>query len=1440
MHDMSHLHTHHRNRRKPGSILLALVLAGIAQSARSQIVADDFNRPDNPNVENGWVETESASPGSTAITSNGLMMYANAAGSDFIAKATPGAYSTVLAGNSCLLTWQFNMRTTRLNPNGFNAGAFGNAVVLAASHADLRQGVGYAVVLGTASSTIDPLRLVRYNGGLDADANLTTIAAYGDFGSEYLSVMVTFEQATNAWKMYVASSSSSFPAMPSGGAAAASGTDAMYTSQSLPYVGCYYNHGATASEKVRFDNLRLPYDCSTRFDFTMSEMTVSESAGTFSVPVQITNPSPLVDSWVDVQLLAGDASRISGFSSATLHFVGPNAAIVELALQAVPDGACTGEAWLELHLANPIGGQGTVALGPQSVLTLVIDDDNRTEATLLSESFETDGAGSRYALSTAHAAPAANAYFMRGTAAELSALGCVSATGMNDQRLIAAENLSAMAPNGEATISFNPIDIRGVSGIVVSLLAGARNGNAYDRVAAERDHLLVETRIDGGAWTIVGAFRASGAATSTNKPLRLDSDLDGQGDGPTLTPALQPFVFPVAVSGEQLEARLRFRTNSSGEELLFDQVMVEGTRCRPTYYSRASGSTSDAVWSNLRDGIGENALWNDYTASFVVQAGHTVTAGAPELLARNLTIESGASFDLDTATLELRGDQLHASGPFMGIEGVLSIRSDERIQIDGPATYELNNVNVAATEGTDVLARWEVHGTLQLEVGDFNALDGNVILRSTEERTGRLGPVPAGVSYLGKMKVERYVPGGVTNWRLLGSPVAGNKVLHWQDDFYTAGYPGSHYPGFLSNGNPWPSIRYDREELTGPNQNDGLVGVTSSDMPLEMGQGFTAWSGDNFTTTAPFVVDLRGEPNIATTPIVLPLTYTDHDLGSDGWNLVSNPLPSAIDFGMIVRSEDVVNQYWIFNPANGNMASWNGEEGINGANGIIQSSQGFWVRTKGPDVTMTVAEDAKVDDNSGGLFGGSKSLRQPSYVRLRLNSGINNFSDETLVFFHAGTPAADPEDVPKLVFSHPQAPQLATMAETGQWIAMNAYGPIGSDFMIPLVVNVAVTGDYTITATEITSLGLSCLRIEDLETGAITPLDQGIDYTFTMAAEADPNTIRFRLLGSAPLPLALHEPICAGFDDGSASVTLTGAATVTWAHAAGATIAQSTGAASETVSLDGLTAGDYVLTVAPTDGCATMTAPFTMAEPAPLMVEAEITDATCSGTTNGSIELTTSGGTAPYTVSWSNGASAAAMLAGPGEYSATIADANGCTLAWGPQAIAATGQAEAVAAGPISPVQVLLPISFSSLGSVGSEYHWDFGDGTTSVAPDAEHYYEVPGTYQVVLTVSDAGCTATAQIEVVVETTTGLSSAATNGFMAWFAHDHVVIANDRESATLAHVEILSANGQLHTVHRVNGVRGRLLIPASGLAPGAWFARITDDKGTRALPFVVAE
>lgn len=98
-----------------------------------------------------------------------------------------------------------------------------------------------------------------------------------------------------------------------------------------------------------------------------------------------------------------------------------------------------------------------------------------------------------------------------------------------------------------------------------------------------------------------------------------------------------------------------------------------------------------------------------------------------------------------------------------------------------------------------------------------------------------------------------------------------------------------------------------------------------------------------------------------------------------------------------------------------------------------------------------------------------------------------------------------------------------------------------------------------------------------------------------------------------------------------------------------------------TQSISGLGAGTYTVTVSSAGSCA-VAVPVLLTEPVLLTQNISISDATC-GSGNGSISATVSGGTVPYSYTWSNGT--VLPTAGnlfPGTYSLTVLDANGCFI----------------------------------------------------------------------------------------------------------------------------------------------------------------------------------
>ena len=100
-----------------------------------------------------------------------------------------------------------------------------------------------------------------------------------------------------------------------------------------------------------------------------------------------------------------------------------------------------------------------------------------------------------------------------------------------------------------------------------------------------------------------------------------------------------------------------------------------------------------------------------------------------------------------------------------------------------------------------------------------------------------------------------------------------------------------------------------------------------------------------------------------------------------------------------------------------------------------------------------------------------------------------------------------------------------------------------------------------------------------------------------------------------------------------------------------------------TPSIAGLPAGTYTVTVTDANGCTVVASGNLILQPEGLWVVDVTTNVTCFGFNNGTIHIGVMTGTPPYTYQWSNGAPNTADLTnlGPGTYTVTVTDANGCT-----------------------------------------------------------------------------------------------------------------------------------------------------------------------------------
>jgi hypothetical protein len=134
---------------------------------------------------------------------------------------------------------------------------------------------------------------------------------------------------------------------------------------------------------------------------------------------------------------------------------------------------------------------------------------------------------------------------------------------------------------------------------------------------------------------------------------------------------------------------------------------------------------------------------------------------------------------------------------------------------------------------------------------------------------------------------------------------------------------------------------------------------------------------------------------------------------------------------------------------------------------------------------------------------------------------------------------------------------------------------------------------------------------------------------------------------------AITDLNCGGDSSGIIDLTVSGGATpysFSW----------NTGATTE--DLSGLAGGTYTVTVTDND-TNSFTETFVVNEPSEISLSSTITPPTNGTTNDGAIDITVSGGSMPYSYSWSNAASTEDISGlSIGNYTVTVTDSTGCTL----------------------------------------------------------------------------------------------------------------------------------------------------------------------------------
>jgi len=347
-------------------------------------------------------------------------------------------------------------------------------------------------------------------------------------------------------------------------------------------------------------------------------------------------------------------------------------------------------------------------------------------------------------------------------------------------------------------------------------------------------------------------------------------------------------------------------------------------------------------------------------------------------------------------------------------------------------------------------------------------------------------------------------------------------------------------------------------------------------------------------------------------------------------------------------------------------------------------------------------------------------------------------------------------------------------------------------------------GSIAASSTDITgptynwSNGLTTQTISNIPAGNYTVTVSGGGCSATASATVDVSA----------LPTANLTPVATtcGINNGSLSVTSTGITlpSYSWSPAI----------AGNPQNPTGLAPGSYSVTVTGTDGCtATQTATIA-ASTAPVLSTGTVNPASC-GQTDGSASVSVTGGTAPYTYSWSQNPgldNPNATGLGVGSYSVTVTDANGCTDNHSLNVTSLNGpQLTLVGTTPALCGQNTGTVTFSSSGGTGAlTYTWSHDPSLNSLTAT-----DLPGgTYTI--TVTDLNNCDNVLSATVDSFDSPIASLTATGSACGLTDGTATLTVSNGTAPFSYT--WSHNASLNSPN------------ATGLAPGSYSVTVIDDNG----------
>ncbi len=554
--------------------------------------------------------------------------------------------------------------------------------------------------------------------------------------------------------------------------------------------------------------------------------------------------------------------------------------------------------------------------------------------------------------------------------------------------------------------------------------------------------------------------------------------------------------------------------------------------CVTTSPTRVDFKLDPGLWAGKKDTSWINA--NNWCAGSLPTAAVNVTIPTsgptfnPTLttvgLANNITVESNRALSISgNGDLQLAGTITKAAtGTITASAGKVTLNgtSTQEIPTNVFANNLIKDLTLNNTAGVTLNGALRLTGLLTPSAGIFQT-GGNLTLASSETATASVATIPSNTSVRGNVKVERFLKGGAMNlsrtYRMLSSPVydnitdfvntnvEGNRTAKFSqliDDMIISGANGAAGNFDVTHNNQTSAWTYDAGFTPIPNINTAVNAGKGMYVFFRGNRDdFEAKTNSPFTNPEDVVMDFDGVLNQQDITLTLP----------KGGSFLGNPYAATIDWSSTnLTKVNLNNAVWIWRPEKRSYATFTNGVGANGGSRYIASGQGFFVQTsaagsitfkesvkaasqQSPVLLMATPEKSRVVFSDGMTLQNFVTPR--STLRVSMKPLASYGEDETVMVFNEGSSAAfDDEDATHI---DGEVVNITTLAGTRK-LAINFHAPVTPLLDIPIHVNAASTGSYTLLFNDDEYFADQELVLKDNFLSREIPITANLVYSFSI------------------------------------------------------------------------------------------------------------------------------------------------------------------------------------------------------------------------------------------------------------------------------------------------------------------------------------------------------